>query len=237
MELTPKNDVIFKMIFADPKHTRVLVHFLNSVIKPKFLIKSIEIKSTELTPEYVEKKGVRLDIVAMTNTGEIVNIEMQKKNEGDMAARSLFYWSKLFSAQLIVGGEFSELKRTISINILDFTMFQKDERYWRKGYLKDDVSNEKFTDLLEVHFIELNKLQPFDQNSPLAFWIEFFRDPYSEKMNSVYEKVPEMKEAKEIFERAKSDPEAQEAMRIYEKAAYDYGNGISIAKTKAETRD
>ncbi|MDR3224344.1 MAG: hypothetical protein LBT03_02045, partial [Holosporales bacterium] len=58
------------------------------------------------------------------------------------------------------------------------------------------------------------------------------RDPYSEKMNSVYEKVPEMKEAKEIFERAKSDPEAQEAMRIYEKAAYGYGNGISIAKNE-----
>ncbi|MDR3224654.1 MAG: Rpn family recombination-promoting nuclease/putative transposase [Holosporales bacterium] len=124
MELTPKNDVIFKMIFADPKHTRVLVHFLNSVIKQEPPIRSIEIQKTELIPEYADKKGIRLDIVATTNTGEIVNIEMQKKNEGDMAARSLFYWSKLFSAQLIVGGEFSELKRTISINILDFTMFQ-----------------------------------------------------------------------------------------------------------------
>jgi hypothetical protein len=38
-------------------------------------------------------------------------------------------------------------------------------------------------------------------------------------MNIVYEKVPEMKEAKEIFERAKLDPEAQETMRVYEKAA------------------
>ncbi|MDR3224411.1 MAG: Rpn family recombination-promoting nuclease/putative transposase, partial [Holosporales bacterium] len=64
MDLTPKKDVIFKMIFTDPEHPMVLVHFLNSVIKPKSLIKNIEIKSTELTPEYVEKKGVRLDIVA-----------------------------------------------------------------------------------------------------------------------------------------------------------------------------
>jgi predicted transposase/invertase (TIGR01784 family) len=39
-----------------------------------------------------------------------------------------------------------------------------------------------------------------------------------------------MKEAKEIFERAKLDPEAQETMRVYEKAAYDYGNDVSVAK-------
>jgi predicted transposase/invertase (TIGR01784 family) len=41
-----------------------------------------------------------------------------------------------------------------------------------------------------------------------------------------------MKEAKEIFERAKLDPEAQETMRVYEKAAYDYGNDVSAAKAE-----
>jgi predicted transposase/invertase (TIGR01784 family) len=41
-----------------------------------------------------------------------------------------------------------------------------------------------------------------------------------------------MKEAKEIFERAKLDPEAQEIMRVYEKAAYDYGNDVSAAKAE-----
>lgn len=229
-ELLPTNDILFKMIFGDSRHSRILIHFLNSVIKPTSPIKKVEIKKNEITPENISKKGVRLDIIATTDSGEIVNIEMQKKDEKDMSARALFYWSKLFSGQLEVSEQYQNLKRTISISILDFTLFKNDERFWRKGYIKDDETNEKFTDMLEMHFLELNKMRKVKEDSPITFWIEFFRDPYSEKIKSLCEFVPEIKEAKEVFEKAKSDPEAQELIRIQEKATRDYTSDLAGAK-------
>ncbi|MDR0580689.1 MAG: Rpn family recombination-promoting nuclease/putative transposase [Holosporaceae bacterium] len=229
-EVLPKDDVMFRMIFGNPKHSRILIHFLNCVIKPASPIKSVEIKKTELTPEYAMQKGVRLDIVAVTDGGEILNVEMQRKDEKNIAARALFYWSQLFAGQLEVGEKYHQLKRTISINILDFDLFKNDERYWRKGYLKDDVSNEKFTDLLEMHFLELGKMRQVEDKSPVTFWIEFFKNPYSEKIASLCKFVPEIQEAKAVFEKAKSDPEAQELMRIREKGLRDYYNDISCAK-------
>lgn len=229
-EFLPTNDVLFKMIFGDKRHSRILIHFLNSVIRSDHPIKEVEIKKTELTPENIAQKGVRLDILATTDTGEIINIEMQKKNEKDMSARALFYWSKLFAGQLEVSEKYHDLRRTISISILDFTLFKDDERFWRKGYIKDDETHEKFTDMLEMHFIELNKMKQMREESPITFWVEFFKNPYSEKVKALCEFVPEIKEAKEVYERAKLDPEAQELMRIKEKAIRDYTSDLSGAK-------
>ncbi|MDR2646001.1 MAG: Rpn family recombination-promoting nuclease/putative transposase [Holosporaceae bacterium] len=228
-EILPKDDIMFRMIFGNPKHSRILIHFLNCVIKPETPIKSVKIEKTELTPEYAAQKGVRLDIVAVTDSGEILNIEMQRKDEKNITARALFYWSQLFAGQLEIGEKYHQLKRTISINILDFDLFKNDERYWRKGYLKDDVSNEKFTDLLEMHFLELGKMRQVEEESPVTFWIEFFKNPYSEKIASLCKFVPEIQEAKTVFEKAKSDPEARELMRIREKGLRDYYNDISCA--------
>lgn len=228
--ILPTNDVMFKMIFGDAKHSRVLIHFLNCVIKGKSPIESIDIIHNELNPEYIGQKGSRIDILAKTKDGELVNIEMQREDEKNMTARALFYWSKLFSGQLEVSQKYHQLKRTISINILNFTLFESDERYWRKGYLKDDYNNEKFTDLLEMHFLELNKMRQVEEESPITFWIEFFKDPYSQKIASICEFVPEIREAKSIFEKAKSDPEARELMRIREKAIRDYTSDIASAK-------
>jgi predicted transposase/invertase (TIGR01784 family) len=59
------------------------------------------------------QKGVRLDVVAKTEDGQIINVEVQKKDEKNMTGRSLFYWAQLFSRQLLTGGTFNELKRTI----------------------------------------------------------------------------------------------------------------------------
>jgi predicted transposase/invertase (TIGR01784 family) len=203
LKVLPTNDIIFKMIFANSKDTRMLVHLLNCAIKPESPIESVTIISGELPKNFLLERGVRLDIAATTDSGERINIEVQCKNEGNTESRALYYWSLLFSSQIDMGTEYHKLNRTVSITIMNFTLFHADKRYWRKAYLKDDVSNEVITNLLEMQFIELNKM---DQNSPLTFWIEFFKNPYSESMKSIYKMVPEIKRAKEVYERAKTDP-------------------------------
>jgi predicted transposase/invertase (TIGR01784 family) len=229
-KILPTNDIMFKIIFGDPKHSNILIRFLNCIIKGKDPIRSVEILPTELSQEHVSTKGVRLDIVATTDSNEIIYIDMQKRDQKDIVGRSLYYWSRLFAGQVIVGERYNNLKKTISINILEFNLFQEDGRYWRKGHLKDDLNNKNLTDLLEMHIIELNKVGEIDKESPLTFWIEFFKDPYSKSVEAMFEVVPEIREAKRIFEKAKSDPEAREWMRVLEKAKMDYASDLATAK-------
>ena len=141
-KITPQNDALFKMIFTDPKHEKVLIHFLNSAIESKDPIKKVNILNSEITKRHVMQKGSRLDIKAETNSGELIDIEMQIGIDLHMIGRTLFYWSQLFSGQLVIGERYNELRRTISINILNFKLFRQDERYWRKCHLTDDQTNE-----------------------------------------------------------------------------------------------
>ena len=36
-------------------------------------------------------------------------------------------------------------------------------------------------------------------DSPITFWVEFFKNPYSEKVRKLCEYVPEIKEAETLF--------------------------------------
>ena len=79
--LDPKIDFIFKNIFGAEKNSRILISFLNSVLKSSNPIKSVEIKNTDIEKAFVEDKFSRLDVKATTSNDEIVNIEIQLKNE------------------------------------------------------------------------------------------------------------------------------------------------------------
>ena len=235
-KILPTNDVMFKIIFGDKRHSRILIHFLNAVIQPESPIVKVDIKPTEFTPDTVSQKGVRLDILAISDDGSQINVEIQKSASPHMTARALFYWSKVFAAQLVVGEKYENLHQTISINILDFKLFEKDERFWKKYGITDLETNEKLTDLFELHFIELSKIKEVRKDSPITFWIEFFKNPYSEQVKTLCDYVPEIKEAKEVFERAKIDPAAQELLRIREKALMDYASDIKTAEDRGEKR-
>jgi predicted transposase/invertase (TIGR01784 family) len=228
------------MIFADPKHDRVLLHFLNSTIESKSPITKVKVLNSEITAEHILQKGSRLDIQAETSNNELIDIEMQVGIDHNMIGRTLFYWSRLFSGELKVSDYYGKLRRTISINILNFKLFKKDERYWRKCHITDDENKEIVTDLLELQFVELNKLKKFTKESPLTFWIEFFKNPYSEQCKELYKFVPELKEASDIFEAAKADPEKRRLIQEREDAVRNYHNAISVAveeeREKAEKK-
>ncbi len=82
--LDPKTDFIFKLIFGNEKHPEILISFLNAVIKPVNKIVSVKIDNTELEKKHLEDKFSRLDVKATTSNKEIVNIEIQLKDEKNM---------------------------------------------------------------------------------------------------------------------------------------------------------
>ena len=120
-------DFVFKGLFGNEKRPELLISFLNAVLTPDEPITSITFKDRVLDKQYKNDKLGSLDILATTNKGELINVEVQVADERNMIERSLFYWSRLFSGQLQSGNPYQKLERTICINLLDFNLLDTHE--------------------------------------------------------------------------------------------------------------
>lgn len=201
-------DLVVKRIFGNENNPRILISFLNAVIKPKDLIQSVQIMNNDIDKESIEDKFSRLDIKAKTNKNELINIEIQIKDEHNMIKRSLYYWSKMFEGQLTEGQKYDTLAKTICINILNFKCLKTKEAHsiYR---LKEINTNEELTDLQEIHFIELPKL-PKNEEIKDVFdaWMEFIENPISNKLQKAEMTIQEIKEAKnELLRLSANDKE------------------------------
>lgn len=230
--LDPKMDFVFKNIFGSEKNPKILISFLNATLKPKHLITSVEIKNTDINKDYIEDKFSRLDVKATTSNSEVINIEIQLKNEYNMIKRSLYYWSKLYSEQLNEGEDYSVLKRTICINILNFKYLKT--RKFHSGYrLKEIYSNEELTDVAEIHFIEIPKLEEgTDEKDILVAWVEFLKDPESEKVRSLEMSIEEIRQAKDELIRMSNDDTQRQIYEMRAKTLKDKVSALNEAERK-----
>ncbi|MGL4402317.1 MAG: Rpn family recombination-promoting nuclease/putative transposase [Fusobacteriaceae bacterium] len=197
----PKVDYIFKNLFGSEKHPKILISFLNACIKSESPIVEVHLKNTEVTKEYIEDSFSRLDVLAKTDKGEIINIEMQRADEKNMVKRSLYYWSKAFSGEYTGKSRYSELPRTICINILDFELLL-EKNYHNKYLLKNEKTENILTDTMEIHFIELPKLKDIDIKDVLSMWTAFINDPneaerYRMRQNAMNERMNALLEAED----------------------------------------
>ncbi len=230
--LDPKMDFVFKNIFGSEKHPNILISFLNATLKPKDLITEVEIKNTDLNKGYIEDKFSRLDVKATTSNDEIINIEIQLKNEYNMIKRSLYYWSKLYSEQLNEGEDYSLLKRTICINILNFK-YLKTRMFHSVYRMKEIHTNEELSDIEEIHFIEIPKLEDgSDEKDMLVAWIEFLKNPESEKVRSLEMSVDEIREAKDELIKMSNDDTQRELYEMRAKTLRDKVSALNEAERK-----
>nr|WP_282432331.1 Rpn family recombination-promoting nuclease/putative transposase [Desulfotomaculum nigrificans] len=102
MEFKPinrTNDYAFKRILGSEEGKEALISFLNAVLKPPQgqELHDVELLDRELDPKYLLDKAARLDILARTAAGALVNVEVQIANKYNIDKRTLFYWAGLLS--------------------------------------------------------------------------------------------------------------------------------------------
>ena len=228
--LDPKVDFVFKNIFGSEKNPEILISFLNATLKPKNKITTVKIKGTDLAKQFIEDKYSRLDVKATTSNNEIINIEIQLKNEQNMIKRSMYYLSKMYEEQLGEGDDYTKLGRTVCINILNFK-YLKTERFHTGYRLKEIETNEELTDIIEMHFIEIPKLEEnSDEKDMLVAWIEFLKNPESEKVRSLEMTVEEIRHAKDQLVRMSNDSEQRELYDMRAKILKDKVSALNKAK-------
>ena len=177
------SDVFFKYLFGSETNTDLLVSFINAVLidsnwEP---IVSAEIRNPFCIQEILAEKFSVLDIKAVDQQGRVYDIEMQAAGDKSFANRSLYYWSKLYSSQLMEGDEYTELNPTICINVLNYVMFDKVDRLHTCFMLSENEQPDFIlTDHLMIHFLELPKmnieaLQAQLEQSKLLQWLYYLK--------------------------------------------------------------
>ena len=230
--LSPKVDFVFKKIFGSEENKSILISFLNATLKPKKEIVSVDLKNTDIEKEYLKDKFSRLDVKATTSNKETINIEIQLKNEYDMIQRSLYYWSKIYEEQIQEGDSYSNLNRTVCINILNYN-YLKNDRFHNIYRLKEIETNEELTDIEEIHFIEIPKLRELNLNDEadmLEVWIEFLRDPESEVIRNIEMSNEEVRKAKDKLYKLSQSKKDRELYFLREKSIRDEISALSKAK-------
>lgn len=224
--LKVKNDFIFQKIFGQPENKEILISFLNAVLElegKKKLNDIVLLENTRLKKEGIADKLGILDIRAKTLAGEHINIEIQLVNQYNMDRRTLFYWSKIYAEQLKEGQPFNELRKTITINILDFNYIGIDS-YNTVFHLWEDRHKEyQLTDVLEIRFIELPKFRRSkpDLSKPLDRWLVFIEDSPEEVLEMAIKAEPEIAKAEEILQYLGSLEEVRRYYEAREMAIHD----------------
>ncbi len=233
--LKVKNDFIFQKIFGQLENKEILISFLNAILglEEDKRLEDIEIlENTKLKKDSIDDKLGILDIRAKTIVGEHINIEIQLVNQYNMDKRTLFYWSKIFAEQLKEGQPFNELKKTITINILDFNYIGVDSYNTVFHLWEDNYKDYKLTDVLEIRFIELQKFRKAkpDLSKPLDRWLVFIEDSPEEVLEMVMKSEPAIAKAEEILEYLGSLDEVKRYYEAREMAIHDEVTRITGAK-------
>lgn len=225
--MRPKNDYVFKRIFGDESNKDILKAFLQSIIKEK--ITDVKVLNNELTKENIADKKSILDIRATINDDIKIDIEIQVQRTHYMPERSLYYWSKIYGEQLMVGQEYKGLTKTICINIVDFVSTQS-KTYHSIYNIREENQNYLLTDVLEIHFVEIPKLERADKNDKLSQWIEFINGKTRREMEDMAQVNSDIDKALEILKKMSMSEEERAAYLSREMALLDEATRISEAE-------
>jgi len=232
----PKNDLAFKKIFGDENKKEILISFLNAILdfKDEKTIVDITLVNPYQVPKIEEMKETILDIKAINQKNEKFIIEMQKKDLGDFAKRSLYYTSKAYVAQLDKGKNYSLLNKVYFIGILNFTMFDNENYISRHLILNQETAQQDIEDF-EFTFLELSKFDKklHELETILDKWIYFLKNGSS--LTMIPQEFENIKELKEAFEVATQVTWNKQELDVYDYIGlkeYDDINALQTAEKK-----
>ncbi len=162
---------------------------------------------------------------------------MQIGDRANMERRSTFYICRIFGGQKITRGRYQGLNQAIGINILDFVRIKDSRNYHTRFRLRECDENFDLTDAIEIHFIELPKLNTELANyeNPLERWAMFLKGwDNMELLERLSEEDPAIAEARKALEKMASDPRAKEIYEQRLKAIMDRNSDLYEAELKGK---
>ena len=229
--ISAKLDIIFKKIFSLEENEDMLHDFLSTMLDiPYDNIKRITVCNSEMLPETADGKFSRMDLkIEVDDT--LVNVEMQVSSRPDFNDRVLYYWSKMYDGELKSGEDYGELKKCISINIVNFNISDKPS-YHSHYVIKEEDTGELFSDKLSIHFFELKKInRKINSKDRKELWLHLINAESEEELTMLQNtNVPVIQKAVMVIHQMSADEKMREIARMREKALHDEASALKGAR-------
>ena len=170
------NDYMFRALFQ--QNTIALKGLLSSLLHmPPEDILSVEIMNPIVIGETINDKEFRLDIKAVLNHYQQINLEMQVVNRHDWPERSIGYLSRMYNS-LQKGDQYINVKPAIHMGILNFSPFDGEPIFYSRNVLMDMNKHRIYSDKFQVNVLELKQIElatEEDKKWNLDFWAKLFK--------------------------------------------------------------
>ncbi len=160
--ISPTVDFAFKLVFGNPEHTRITIHFLNSILNLSSPITAVTIQNPYLEKGDETDKLSILDILAVDQSGRMFNIEMQTTLPAGMSRRLNYHAARIYGDQLTEGKSYTALRPAIVICVLTKALFPEDALHM--DFRLRDATGRVLADDLQAHLLQLSKLEATAQN-------------------------------------------------------------------------
>ena len=233
--MLPTVDFCFKELMKNDKVRKGFVAALLG--RDPETIRQTTLIPNELRKESEDEKLGILDVLVELEDGSRMNIEMQVPYFECWTNRILFYVSRVYAGQIQKGQDYDALKKCIHVSILEFIHFPKDQRCYRKIILCDAETGEPYTDLIELHILELKKLPPEDQNETgIIRWMRFLNGKSRKEFDHMAEKDEYIREACGELKKLSLDEQKRIEYEQREKAIRDYNSQMHSAERRGKKR-
>lgn len=233
--LSMKLDVVFKSFFTSD--SEILQGFISDILDiPYESIKEITVENPEIPLEDINGKFSRLDL-KLRMEHKVINIELQINKDNAFADRSLFYWAKMYTSGLAKGSDYSELKQSIVVNIIDFNMFEWED-YHSEFAIMEKEKGRVLSDKFIMHFCELRKLKKeINLNDKRELWMRLINARDEEELNMLNQaSVPTIKKAVVKLKQMSDDDRMKERARMREKAIHDEVSALNTARREGREK-
>jgi len=217
-----KSDIIFRLFFADERHEEFLIYFLKSVLRlPEDDYNEIEIADPHLLREYDGDKLGIIDVKLYTKYRKVIHIEIQLKVTPTLKSRIILYSAKLIAEQIGSGQDYDSIKKVISIIITDEELIQGSSKYNHRFIFYDPEAGVEFSDINEIHTLELGKLPEGTDGTELYDWAKFIAAESDEDLDVVAQRNQEVKKAVIKYRELTADERTRDLYERSEKARRD----------------
>jgi predicted transposase/invertase (TIGR01784 family) len=138
----------------------------------------------------------------------------------------------MLGTQLFVGEQYTEMKKVISVVILDYNLIEDNDCFHNTYRFYDAKTQSLFTDICEIHTLELKKLcqaihninatdERDEKSEKLILWLSLINACNEEEINMLATKDPYIKEACRVLDGLSDSEEVRLLYESREKAIRD----------------
>ena len=232
--LDPKNDYVFKKIFGEKGDEDILMSLINSILRGNPVIKELELLNTEYPKEGIENKGCHFDILAKTDNGISINIEMQYRKNRNLKDRIIYYSDRINVNEYKVGQQYGD-RKIISIWVFANNFTEREEPISEIFPCFKENKNDKwevFTENKRIILFELQKYKVDNENfrDILSGWVNFLQTPEILDNDIIKPNNKELEKAIEKLEYISKNQQEKYIIDSFTDYERDYYNDLNYEK-------